>query len=928
MFADLPPPRDLILSAFIIFSLISWIWQLNIRRNSPPGPIPLPIVGNALQMSLTPWNIFTRWGKSYGPVTLATLFGQRIFIINDHKVASEILDQDSVLTASRPHLPMAALSGWGGLLPIVPSGRRHRQIRANLHKSIGLSALPKYEDNMKHSAVVLAYRLLQHPRGPLEEIRRAISTNIGRITYGLEVSPTTAPFVELAERALHTFENSIRPGRWSVDMLAILRHIPDWAPLPFIQTAKRWRTGVIRQITEEPLLQAIDGMAQGKAQTCLVTDLASEHLDLRSDSEAFDLIKWTGAASYLGGSEISISFISSFVLAMALYPDIQRKAQAEIDSAVGSDRLPDFSDRPSLPYSDCILKELYRWQPAAPMLLPHLVETSFTYRSWLIPQGSLVIANTWGILRENDMYESPDEFKPERHLDESLLDPSEPSFGYGRRVCPGAPLATKSLWMFIITMLATVDVCRETSSDGKEIKPEGKYDELHVRTDPLRPGPVTSATVLGRQFIIVNSHGVAREIMDQGSLASSSRPLLPMASMSGWGGILPMVPAGKRMKLTRTYLHKGLNANALEKYLPEIQRNAATFVARILEHPTNVLPELRRAVNVGIGRITYGLPISPVDAPFVELAEKALQSFERSTRPGSWPVDIFPTLRHLPSWFPAPFIRRAHSWRTGIVHRITTEPFEQALAEVAEGRAESSVVSEITHDLDLKADEELTDIIKWTATSSYLGGSDTSISMLSTFVLAMILYPEIQRKAQAEIDSIVGTERLPEFTDRPSMPYIECIMKEAFRWKPSVPMVFPHLVEKEFTYNGWTIPRGSTIMANAWGMMQDPDVFDNPDEFRPERHLDETLLDPTEPTFGYGRRVCPGMAVAQRSLWMIIVTALATVDFKCQTSADGQEIKPPVRYNNLPVQQPLPFPCTVQIRSKSKELLIEQALWK
>ncbi|KAA1467703.1 cytochrome P450, partial [Dentipellis sp. KUC8613] len=390
-------------------------------------------------------------------------------------------------------------------------------------------------------------------------------------------------------------------------------------------------------------------------------------------------------------------------------------------------------------------------------------------------------------------------------------------------------------------------------------------------------GPVTSATVLGRQFIIVNSHQAAHEIMEKNSSASSSRPVLAMASMSGWGGILPMVPAGKRMKLTRTYLHKGLSPSSLEKYLPEIQRNAVTFVARILQRPMDVLPELRRAVNVGIGRITYGLPISPDHAPFVELAEKALQSFERSTRPGSWPVDVFPILRYLPSWFPAPFIRRAHNWRTGIVHRITTEPFEQALAEIAEGRAESSVVSEITQDFDPKANEEMTDIIKWTATSSYLGGSDTSISMLSTFVLAMILYPEIQRKAQAEIDSVVGTDRLPEFADRPSMPYIECIMKEAFRWKPSVPMIFPHLVEKEFTYNGWAIPCGSTIMVNAWGIMQDPDVYEKPDEFRPERHLDKNLLNPTEPTFGYGRRVCPGMAVAQRSLWMIIVTALATV---------------------------------------------------
>ncbi|TFY83526.1 hypothetical protein EWM64_g473 [Hericium alpestre] len=372
-----------------------------------------------------------------------------------------------------------------------------------------------------------------------------------------------------------------------------------------------------------------------------------------------------------------------------------------------------------------------------------------------------------------------------------------------------------------------------------------------------------------------------------------------MASMSGWGGLLPMVPAGKRLKQTRTYLHKGLNANALEKYLPVIQRNAAIFVKRVLDRPDKVLPELRRAVNVGIGRITYGLELSPVNAPFVELAEKGLQSFEQSTRPGSWLVDLFTSLRHLPSWFPAPFIRRAREWRTDVVHRITTEPLIQALDEIAQGKGETSVISEITEDLhDLKSNEELMDIIKWTATSSYLGGSDTSISTLSTFVLAMILNPDVQRKAQAEIDSVVGSERLPEFSDRLAVRGVH--------------------------------PEGSFSLEAVGahgGMLQDGDTYESPDEFRPERHMEGKVLDPTGPTFGYGRRVCPGMAVAQRSLWMIIVTALATVEFGCQIASDSTEVKPEVRYNNLPVQQPLPFPSAVRPRSEAKVELIERALW-
>ncbi|KAA1467704.1 cytochrome P450 [Dentipellis sp. KUC8613] len=334
---------------------------------------------------------------------------------------------------------------------------------------------------MQHNAVVFVYRLLQYPDSPLREIRRAINTSIGRISYGFDVSPTDAPFVELAERALQSFEHSTRPGRWSVDLITALRHLPDWVPFPFVRAAKHWRTGVVQEVAEVPLQQAIEDIAQGKGKLCLVADLMRDHPDLKCDGSALDLIKWTAAASYLGGSDTSISILSSFVLAMVLHPDIQRKAQAEMDSVVGVDRLPEFSDRPSLPYLDCILKELYRWQPPAPMVFPHLVEKSFTYQGWLFPKGSLVIANIWGILKENEMYENPNEFKPERHWNGSVLDPTEPTFGYGRRVCPGAPLANKSLWMFMATMLATVDICPQTSVDGAEIKPQRKYNELPVQ---------------------------------------------------------------------------------------------------------------------------------------------------------------------------------------------------------------------------------------------------------------------------------------------------------------------------------------------------------------------------------------------------------------------------------------------------------------
>lgn len=89
----------------------------------------------------------------------------------------------------------------------------------------------------------------------------------------------------------------------------------------------------------------------------------------------------------------------TFFLAMTLYPQIQRSAQRELDEVVGSGRLPEFSDRDSLPYITAIIKECSRWQPVAPLGLPHKNTAEHIYKDqYFIPKGSLVIGNIWYII--------------------------------------------------------------------------------------------------------------------------------------------------------------------------------------------------------------------------------------------------------------------------------------------------------------------------------------------------------------------------------------------------------------------------------------------------------------------------------------------------------------------------------------------------
>lgn len=87
--------------------------------------------------------------------------------------------------------------------------------------------------------------------------------------------------------------------------------------------------------------------------------------------------------------------VKTFIAVLLLHPDIQAKAQAEIDAVIGPNRLPDFEDKPKLPYLNAMLKETLRWEPVTPMGMPHMSTEDDIYQGYFIPKGSIVTGNTW-----------------------------------------------------------------------------------------------------------------------------------------------------------------------------------------------------------------------------------------------------------------------------------------------------------------------------------------------------------------------------------------------------------------------------------------------------------------------------------------------------------------------------------------------------
>ena len=193
------------------------------------------------------------------------------------------------------------------------------------------------------------------------------------------------------------------------------------------------------------------------------------------------------------GADTTVSAVASFFLLMALYPDIQAKAQEEIDLVVGRDRLPTGTDRVNLKYVDCVMREVMRLNPVAPLgewavktscssltyylAIPHRLRVDDNFRGYTLPKDSVVYANSWKILHDESLYPEPFVFKPERYvvplsdpLAEKERDPLTYAFGYGRRICPGLHLAEASVFLSIAMTLSAYDIRKKRDPEGNVIE--------------------------------------------------------------------------------------------------------------------------------------------------------------------------------------------------------------------------------------------------------------------------------------------------------------------------------------------------------------------------------------------------------------------------------------------------------------------------
>ncbi|OSX58584.1 hypothetical protein POSPLADRAFT_1153082 [Postia placenta MAD-698-R-SB12] len=448
----------------------------------PPGPRAIPLLGNILQLPLEHQHkTFAKWGQKFGDFIFAKFFTTPVLILNSLAVAQDLLENRSSLYSDRPYFALLIdIVGWYPATPFLTYGDQWRRHRRWIHMWYSEKAsLLKLRPILRKETLTLLLQLIETPQDLSQHIRRYAAALVTSSVFGRTITSWDDEYFQMTERAIHATTEAGSPAATLVDFVPFLKYLPSWFPGSAPIDKARSVRGIVRNMIDSPYENVKSAMCQGSVKPSLVASLldANAHHISREDEED---IKGVAASIYSAGVDTTAVVLNTFILAMVLHPQVYKKAQEEIDRIVGRSCLPSLEHRHLLRYLDCMIQEVYRWNPPVPLGVPHRLTQEDSYRGYSVPTGTMIIPNIWRMGHQEEVYSDPKAFDPSRF--ESLdaqsgasKDPRQFVFGFGRRICPGRHFADEAVWLAIAHIVATVDIAKGRDASGKLITPAARF---------------------------------------------------------------------------------------------------------------------------------------------------------------------------------------------------------------------------------------------------------------------------------------------------------------------------------------------------------------------------------------------------------------------------------------------------------------------
>ncbi|KAL3465207.1 cytochrome P450 [Aspergillus heterothallicus] len=414
----------------------------------------------------------------------------------------------------------------------------------------------------------------------------------------------------------------------------------------------------------------------------------------------------------------------------------------------------------------------------------------------------------------------------------------------------------------------------------------GPYPQQKLRQWALEHGELFKVPLGREQWIYVNSPAAVKEIFDKQSQHSSSRAPSPVVLDLVSGGMrFLLMPYSPYWRKLRAIVHRLLTPKSSDTFKPSQEFEAKQLLWDILtdnENQENFYMHIRRYTTSVVMTSTYGRRVPVWDCEDIREIYGLMEDFSKAATPGKYIAESLPVLARLPAWM--------QWWRKEALQSFNRQAtiwmkyWTRLRTQMDLGQAPECFVKQF-----IETDYKKNDIdemqASFVAGTMIEAGSETTSSALNSCVKYFAAYPDAQAKAFAEIQRVVGENRIPTFKDEPDLPYIRACVKEVLRIRPVTNIGSPHYTTADIVYKAYFIPANTVVSINQYALHFDPQRYNNPDDFIPDRYLKHTLKagayaahpDPYARDhfdFGAGRRICPGMHLAENSMFITIASII------------------------------------------------------
>ncbi|KAI8954028.1 cytochrome P450 2C3 [Xylaria longipes] len=455
-------------------------------------------------------------------------------------------------------------------------------------------------------------------------------------------------------------------------------------------------------------------------------------------------------------------------------------------------------------------------------------------------------------------------------------------------------------------------------------------------------GPIYQTEVFGTVHVWISSEQVAHDLLSRRAAIYSDRPQIPnLPDNRTKGDYLALTGCNDTWRRQRKLAQQLMTANASLHDYPRKERDR--FLYLLSTDPSQYREYIEQFTSRTVARLSWG---SPHSAERLRVTTAGL--LETISPSGALP-NLISWLMYLPTCL-SPWQQKENA-RHAMEAKLLSDNVQHAHERIADGTAEPSFIRTFIENTRLpggKAYPVSEAEASYVVGQMAIAGALTIGSPIQSFLLAMLHYPEWQKKLQDEIDRVCGGA-CPQWEDREQLPLLRAVVKEVIRWRPPVPTGIPHALEKDDVYNGYFIPAGATIHALEWAMSRDEKTYPDGEAFNPARWLEPSYPTYKEPLttypklqgfsqFGFGRRTCQGLPLVEQDLFLAMGGMAWAFDIRRKRQHHyfgdggicGQGAEVPVHWNDytpLLIAKPRPFEFDAIVRGGDERRRLLRRMW-